>query len=115
MNLSPPISHHHHRHRHRSSRSPQRYYNENDQERINYIIDTFLRNFADKIRENSKAWRNRFRKMAENPFAFYRGSAILFYRDMQYDSHQDPWLKNCQEASRIFIHVRIKISLKQNS
>jgi len=107
MNLSPPMSYHH-RHRHRSSRSPKEKSNDNDQERTDYIIDTFLKNFADNMRENPKGWRSRFRKMAANEFAFYRGSAVLFYRDMQHDSHHDPWLRNCKEASRIFIHVPIK-------
>jgi len=90
MNLSPSISYHH-RHRHHSSRSPTGYYNENDQERIDYIIDTFLRNFSNDMRENSKGWRSRFRTMAENAFAFSRDSAVLFYRDMQQDSHHDSW------------------------
>jgi uncharacterized protein (DUF2252 family) len=30
------------------------------------------------MRENPKGWRSRFRKMAENAFAFYCGSAVLF-------------------------------------
>ena len=29
-----------------------------------------------------KAFRGKFRKMAADPFAFYRGSACLFYADM---------------------------------
>ena len=57
------------------------------------------------MKENPKAWRGRFRKMASNEFAFYRGSAVLFYRDMQHDLGRDRWLKVCPEASNIFIHV----------
>ena len=56
------------------------YDNGNDQERTDYIIDTFLKNFGNEMRENPKGWRGRFRKMAATPFNFYRGSAILFYR-----------------------------------
>ncbi len=41
------------------------------------------------MRENPKGWRSRFLTLAENAFAFYRGSAVLFYRDMQQDSHHD--------------------------
>ncbi len=89
MNSSPSSSYYHHRHRHRPSHSPKGYYNENDQERTHYIIDTFLRNFSNDMHENPKGWRGRFRKMAANEFAFYRGSAVLFYRDMKHDSHHD--------------------------
>lgn len=42
--------------------------------------------------------------MAANEFSFYRGSAVLFYRDMKHDARHDPWLKNSPQASRIFIH-----------
>jgi hypothetical protein len=117
MNLSPSSSYHHHRHRRRSSRSPrppERSHGENKQERTDYIIDTFLRNFSDDMRANPKGWRGRFRKMAANNFAFYRGSAVLFYRDMKHDAHHDPWLRNCKEASSVFIHVRQKIFLQNN-
>ncbi|CAF1255952.1 unnamed protein product [Rotaria sordida] len=106
MYLSPPSPHNHyqHRHRHHSSSSHNKDSTENDQQRTNYIIDTFLKSFTNDIRENPKAWRNRFRKMAANEFSFYRGSAVLFYRDMLYDSKYDPWLKKCKEASHVFIH-----------
>lgn len=107
MNLTPSPHHHQHQHRHRRRSSRQ----ESDEERTNYIIETFLSNFADNMRENPKGWRSRFRKMAENEFAFYRGSAVLFYRDMLEDSQHDRWLNNCQEASRIFIHVSIPSGL----
>ncbi|CAF1446022.1 unnamed protein product, partial [Rotaria sordida] len=108
MNLSPPSPHNHYRRRHRprhhSSHPHKRHSTENDQQRTNYIIDTFLKNFTNDIRENPKGWRNRFHKMAANEFSFYRGSAVLFYRDMLYDSKHDRWLKNCKEASHVFIH-----------
>ena len=102
MSLAPPSpQQHRHRHRRHSSR------HENDQERTDYIIETFLKNFQADMRENPKGWRGRFRKMAENEFAFYRGSAVLFYRDMYDDIRQDRWLLNQPEAARIFIHVCI--------
>ncbi|CAF1341441.1 unnamed protein product [Rotaria sordida] len=106
MYLSPPPPHNHyqHRHRHHSSSSHNKNSTENDQQRTNYIIDTFLKSFTNDIRENPKGWRSRFRKMAANEFSFYRGSAVLFYRDMLYDSKYDPWLKKCKEASHVFIH-----------
>ena len=31
---------------------------------------------------DADAFRTKFRKMAADPFAFYRGSACLFYADM---------------------------------
>lgn len=108
MNLSPAPSYHHHHHHRHHSRSPNPQILDNDQDRTDYIIDTFLKNFSNDMRENPKGWRGRFRKMAANEYAFYRGSAVLFYRDMEKDSHQDPWLRNCKQASRIFIHVKKK-------
>jgi hypothetical protein len=107
--------HHHHHHRHRSPSSHKEYDNGNDQERTDYIIDTFLKNFGNEMRENPKGWRGRFRKMAADEFAFYRGSAVLFYRDMAKHSHHDQWLTNCPEASRIFIHVRIQNKKKNKN
>ena len=104
MNLSPSSAHHHHHH-HRHRRHSSRH--ENDQDRTEYIIETFLKNFSADMRENPKGWRSRFRKMAENEFAFYRGSAVLFYRDLYDDLRHDRWLNNCPQATRIFIHVRI--------
>ncbi|CAF0973172.1 unnamed protein product [Rotaria sp. Silwood1] len=102
---SPYDQHPHpHRPRHHSSSSPKKHSKDNDQQRTDYIIDTFLKNFGNDMLENPKGWRTRFSKMAANPFAFYRGSAVIFYRDMLSDSQYDPWLKNCKEASHVFIH-----------
>jgi hypothetical protein len=114
MSESPSVayyhhhSHHHHPH-HPPSDPPTDLNHNNDQERTNYIIDTFIKNFGDAMRENPKGWRGRFRKMAANDFAFYRGSAVLFYRDLHRTLAQDPWLKNCKKASSIFIHVSVRI------
>lgn len=80
---------------------------DDDRIRTDYIIETFVKNFGQEMRENPKAWRGRFRKMVSNEFAFYRGSAVLFYRDMKYDLHRDRWLKRCPEAAKIFIHVSL--------
>src|SRR3712207_3886210 len=49
---------------------------------------------------DAEAFRTKFRKMAADPFAFYRGSACLFYADMA--TAEDPW---CDErTSRVWIH-----------
>ena len=87
---------------------------ENDQHRTDRIIDTFIRNFGSQMRENPKGWRGRFRKMASNPFAFYRGSAVLFFRDLKHDLNNDRWLRAGPEASNIFIHVRLSASFPKS-
>lgn len=91
---------------HHPPAKPQAPYLGNDQERLAYILDTFVKNFGDSMRENPKGWRGRFRKMAADEFAFYRGSAVLFYRDLKDHLHRDPWIQNCEKASRMFIHVK---------
>ena len=40
------------------------------------------------------AWRGKFRKMAATPFAFYRGSAALFYADMSAEDDAFSALEN---------------------
>ncbi|MGI5218426.1 DUF2252 domain-containing protein [Nocardia sp. CA-290969] len=45
------------------------------------------------------AFRKKFRKMADNPFAFYRGSACLFYNDMA--TTEDRWAD--ERTGRIWI------------
>ena len=51
-------------------------------ERQRKIVSLFQKYFGNQMEENPKDWRTKFRKMAANPFAFYRGSAILFYQDL---------------------------------
>ena len=46
-----------------------------------------------------EAFRQKFRKMAAGPFAFYRGSACLFYADM--DRAEDRWAD--ERTSRVWI------------
>ena len=50
--------------------------------RRDFILKSFSDNYADLIAGDPSAWRGKFRKMAESPFAFYRGSAALFYADI---------------------------------
>lgn len=76
-----------------------------DQKRWEYILDIFLQNFGTSMRLNPKAWRGRFRKMAANEYNFYRGSSVLFYRDLYETYSEDRWIKNNQKAANIFIHV----------
>ncbi|MFM2056124.1 MAG: hypothetical protein RLY71_509 [Pseudomonadota bacterium] len=68
-------------------------------ERQQAIIDSFVRNQGDLMRRDPKAWRGKFRKMAASPFAFYRGSASLFYGDISRE--QDQFLN--EQTSRVWI------------
>ena len=53
------------------------------------IVDTLRTSFADLMADAPDAFRTRFRTMAADPFAFYRGSAPLFYADVA--PMEDPW------------------------
>ena len=46
------------------------------------IVQTLVDAFADLMAADPAAFRTKFRKMAADPFAFYRGSACLFYADV---------------------------------
>jgi uncharacterized protein (DUF2252 family) len=69
------------------------------EDRKQFIVQSFLDNYGDLIAKETSAWRGKFRKMAETPFAFYRGSAPLFYADMARD--EDPFLN--EQTSRVWI------------
>lgn len=64
-----------------------------------FIVQSFVDNYSDLIAKDAGAWRGKFRKMAQTPFAFYRGSAPLFYADVVRD--QDPFLN--EKTSRVWI------------
>jgi uncharacterized protein (DUF2252 family) len=53
------------------------------------------------MQANPDAWRGKFRKMAATPFAFYRGSAALFFSDMM-KLNDRSFLD--EKTSRIWIH-----------
>jgi hypothetical protein len=78
---------------------------QSDQQRTQFIIETFSQFFKSGILENPTAFRGRFRKMAATPFNFYRGSAVLFYQDLKVD--QDQFIARNNAAGQIFIHVNI--------
>ena len=56
--------------------------------------------FEDLIEADPRAFRRKFRKMAQDPFSFYRGSACLFYADVAgaEDRYAD------ERTSRVWIH-----------
>ncbi len=72
---------------------------EDTDERTRTIIDTLLDNSADLMVASPAAFRAKFRKMAADPFAFYRGSAWLFYADLA--RLEDPWVD--ERTRRVWI------------
>ena len=67
--------------------------------RRDLIVDTLENAFSDLMAADPAAFRVKFRKMAANPFAFYRGSAALFYTDVS--TMDDPWADD--RTSRVWI------------
>ena len=63
------------------------------------IVDVFVDAFQDLIEADERAFRRKFRKMAANPFDFYRGSACLFYADVV--GLEDRWAD--ERTSRVWI------------
>jgi uncharacterized protein (DUF2252 family) len=64
------------------------------------IVDVLDDAFAPLMTADPHAFRVKFRKMAADPFAFYRGSACLFYADVT--GADDPWADD--RTSRVWIH-----------
>jgi len=64
------------------------------------IVDVLEDAFAPLMTADPKAFRGKFRKMAADPFAFYRGSACLFYADMT--KVEDPWADD--RTGAVWIH-----------
>lgn len=63
------------------------------------IVDVLVDHFQDLFVADPDAFRHKFRKMAGSPFAFYRGSAVLFYLDME----REPGHPLGTPASRVWI------------
>jgi uncharacterized protein (DUF2252 family) len=72
---------------------------ESSDERQMRIVDVLVDAFSELMGADPDAFRQKFRKMAADPFAFYRGSAPLFYADM--DREEDPWAD--ERTSRVWI------------
>ncbi len=68
-------------------------------ERGEEIVRVLADAFGDLIEADERAFRRKFRKMAASPFAFYRGSAALFYSDVV--RLEDPWADS--RTSRVWI------------
>jgi uncharacterized protein (DUF2252 family) len=63
------------------------------------IVDVLVDAFSDLMVADPDAFRQKFRKMAAGPFAFYRGSACLFYADME--GEEDRWAD--ERTGRVWI------------
>jgi uncharacterized protein (DUF2252 family) len=68
-------------------------------ERQMEIVEVLVGAFSGLMDANPEAFRHKFRKMAAGPFAFYRGSACLFYADMERE--EDRWAD--ERTSRVWI------------
>jgi uncharacterized protein (DUF2252 family) len=71
-----------------------------DTQRADKIVEVLTTEFGQLMANDPGAFRRKFRKMAATPFAFYRGSACLFYADV--DGTPDPFLN--ERTSRVWIH-----------
>jgi uncharacterized protein (DUF2252 family) len=82
------------------SESPRRVSTEGTPgDRSRLIVDVLVDAFSELMTADADAFRTEFRTMAADPFAFYRGSACLFYADM--DSLEDRWAD--ERTSRVWI------------
>ncbi|KAL2809033.1 hypothetical protein BJX63DRAFT_406909 [Aspergillus granulosus] len=66
------------------------------------ILNVFDTAFGELLAADSAAFQVKFRKMAASAFAFYRGTACLFYHDMEKEQAADQFLD--EESSKIWIH-----------
>jgi uncharacterized protein (DUF2252 family) len=76
-----------------------------DSEREQVIVGCLQDMFADVMRDAPDAFRTKFRKMARDPFAFYRGSAVLFFLDLgpsgSFAGRDDRWM--AEHGDRVWI------------
>ncbi|MBB5933504.1 DUF2252 domain-containing protein [Streptomyces zagrosensis] len=68
-------------------------------ERILAVFDTA---FGELLAADPAAFRVKFRKMAASAFAFYRGTACLFYGDLEDERDGGPYLD--ERTSRVWMH-----------
>ncbi|MFJ9341023.1 DUF2252 domain-containing protein [Streptomyces sp. NPDC101733] len=73
-----------------------------DEQRAEQILDVFDTAFGELLAADPAAFQVKFRKMAASAFAFYRGTACLFYADLEHDRHGGPYLD--ERTGRVWIH-----------
>ncbi|MFF2776270.1 DUF2252 domain-containing protein [Streptomyces sp. NPDC058052] len=71
-------------------------------ERGEQILTVFDTAFGELLAADPAAFRVKFRKMAASAFAFYRGTACLFYKDLEREAHGGPFLD--ERTGRVWIH-----------
>ena len=71
-----------------------------DKKRSQLIISVLDDAFAPLMKADPVAFRAKYRKMAADPHAFYRGSACLFYADVA--DADDPYIDD--HSGRIWVH-----------
>ncbi|MFI0927604.1 DUF2252 domain-containing protein [Streptomyces sp. NPDC021012] len=71
-------------------------------ERGEHILAVFDTAFGELLAADPAAFRVKFRKMAGSAFAFYRGTACLFYADLEQEVHAGPYLD--EQTGRVWIH-----------
>ena len=74
----------------------------NDEHRGEEILAVFDTAFGELLAADPAAFRVKFRKMAASAFAFYRGTACLFYHDLDAEKRGGPYLD--ERTSRVWIH-----------
>jgi uncharacterized protein (DUF2252 family) len=72
------------------------------EERGEQILSVFGTAFGELLAADPAAFRVKFRKMAASAFAFYRGTACLFYADLDQEGQGGPYLD--ERTSRVWIH-----------
>jgi uncharacterized protein (DUF2252 family) len=74
-----------------------------DQQRGERILAVFETAFGELLAADPAAFRVKFRKMAASAFAFYRGTACLYYADLaEEEQNHSPYLD--ERTSRVWIH-----------
>ncbi|MGR8011106.1 DUF2252 domain-containing protein [Streptomyces hypolithicus] len=66
------------------------------------ILAVFDTAFGELLAADPAAFRVKFRKMAASAFAFYRGTASLFYADLEREQHGGEYLD--ERTGRVWIH-----------
>jgi uncharacterized protein (DUF2252 family) len=77
----------------------ERVRSQSQEDRQQSLVDVFVSSYRPLMEADPGAWRGKFRKMAATPFAFYRGSAAVFYADM--GEEEDPFID--ERTSRVWI------------
>ncbi|MFJ8646664.1 DUF2252 domain-containing protein [Streptomyces sp. NPDC093546] len=72
------------------------------EERGEQILSVFGTAFGELLAADPAAFRVKFRKMAASAFAFYRGTACLFYADLEEEREGGPYLD--ERTGRVWIH-----------